>query len=195
MDYTGHQFVARAYAPPPPPHATRVPLYYARGGGMMMTTPIGTGADTNASLFIDSALRFPIALDERGWTKAGVLPNTLSPVQAAPDLKEGVVPLLKLGSFELRRVPGVLGNGAMSTSIADLEKGLRQDVDGVLGAFVLANYRITLADGGRTMWFEDDTGLRQMLQQLGQGVPGQAPGGPPGGAPPQGGPAPKNETE
>jgi hypothetical protein len=184
MDYTGHQFVARAYAPPPPPHATRVPLYYARGGGMMMTTPIGTGDDASASLFVDSALRFPIALDERGWMKAGVLPKNLSPVQAAPDLKEGVVPLIKLGSFELRKVPGVLGDGALSTSIADLEKGLRQDVDGVIGAFILANYRITLADGGRTMWFEDDTTLRIMMQQLGTGP--AAPGAPPGsGAPPQ----------
>lgn len=205
MDYTGHQFVARAYAPPPPPHATRVPLYYARGGGMMMTTFIGAGNDTSAALFVDSALRFPIALDERGWVKAGVLPNQLSPVDAAPDLKEGVVPLLRLGSFELRKVPGVLGDGALSTSIADLEKGIKQDVDGVIGAFILANYRLTLSDGGRTMWFEDDTGLRMMLQQLGQPTSG---GPPPSGATP--GPAapppdkkdappkkdaPKNEAE
>ncbi len=194
FDYTGHQFVARAYAPPPPPHATRVPIFYARGGGMMLTTPIGQGEDAKASLFIDSALRFPIALDERGWVKAGVLPNTLTPVDAAPDLKEGVVPMLKLGAFELRRVPGVLGDGALATSIADLEKGLRQDVDGVLGAFVLANYRVTLAEGGRTMWFEDDTALRMMMQQMGVAGPSQGQA-PPAPAPAPPGGSPKNEGE
>ncbi|MBL9024708.1 MAG: tetratricopeptide repeat protein [Myxococcales bacterium] len=187
MDYAGHQFVARAYAPPPPPHATRIPLYYARGEGMMMSTPIGTTNGSAASLFVDSALRFPIALDERGWVKAGVLPKDLSPVEAAPDLKEGIVPLLKLGSFELRKVPGVLGDGGMTTPIADIEKGFKQDLDGVLGAFILANYRLTLADGGRTMWLEDDTGFRIMMQQLGAG-------GPPSEEPAGGG-APKNEAE
>lgn len=195
MDYYGHQFVARAYAPPPPPHATRVPLYYARGGGMMMTTSIGTGQDSSASLFVDSALRFPLLLDERGWTKAGVLPKDLSPVEAAPNLKEGVVPLMKLGSFELRKVPGVLGDGGLTTPIAELEKGLNQDVDGVLGAFILANYRITLADGGRTMWFEDDTSFRVMMQGLDNGAPPNGGAGPPSGQGQGPGGAPKNEAE
>jgi len=169
IDYGGHQFVARAYAPPPPPNATRMSLFYARGGGMMVSTPLGTADDARGAFFIDSSMRYPLALDERGWIKAGVAPGDLKVVPGDPgqNLKEGIVPLMKLGAFDVRRVPGVLG-----APIGDIERGLRFDIDGVIGNPVLANYRITIADGGRLMWLEDDTGLRAMMDQEDGDLPG-----------------------
>ncbi len=160
IDYTGRQFVARTYAPQPPPNATRVNLYYARGGGMVISTPLGAADDSRAALFVDSGMRFPIALDEHGWEKAGITASDLKPIPGDPEqkLKEGVVPLLKLGAFDLRHVPGVFG-----APVAEIEKGLKFDVDGIIGSPILANYRITLSDGGRIMWIEDDTLLQQML--------------------------------
>jgi tetratricopeptide (TPR) repeat protein len=159
IDYTGHQFVARTYAATPPPNATRLSLFYARGGGMVVSAPLGAAEDARAALFVDSGMRFPIALDERGWAKAGITAGDLKSIPGDPEqkLKEGVVPLLKLGAFDLRRVPGVLG-----APVSEIEKGLKLDVDGIIGSPILANYRITLADGGRVMWIEDDTFLQQL---------------------------------
>ena len=53
-----------------PPNATRVPLFYARGGGMLMGTTLGAGEDSRAALFVDTMRSFPIALDDKGWAKA-----------------------------------------------------------------------------------------------------------------------------
>lgn len=171
IDYTGHQFVARTYPASPPPNATRVSLFYARGGGMMLSAPLGAADDSRAALFVDSGMRFPIALDEHGWEKAGITATDLKPIPGDPEqkLKEGVVPLLKLGAFDLRRIPGVLG-----APVAEIEKGLKFDVDGIIGSPILANYRITLADGGRVMWIEDDTFLQSMLDAP-PPVPGEGP--------------------
>lgn len=152
MDYGGHQFVVRTFAAPPPPNATRVSLYYARGGGMIVPTSLGASESSRGSLFVDSGMRFPLALDERGWEKAGISSSDLTLVPSDPEqkLRQGVVPMLRLGAFDIRRVPGVLG-----APIADVEKGLKLDIDGIIGTPVLANYRITIADGGRMMWIED----------------------------------------
>lgn len=189
LDYGGHQFVVRTFAPPPPPNATRVPLYYARGGGMLMPTSLGAADDSRAALFIDTMRSFPIALDEKGWAKAGLSMADLKdvPGDASHKLKEGVVPLMKMGAFDLRRVPGVSG-----AQIADVERGLAMDVDGILGTPVFASYRITIVDGGRMMWVEDDSEVRAMMAQM-QGRAGPPPGAPgPAAAPPapQPGPAP-----
>ena len=171
IDYKGRQFVARSYAAPPPPNATRVNLFYVRGGGMFFSTSLN-GPDSRAALFVDSAFRFPIALDEHGWGKAGINMSDLKPVPGDPDqkLKEGIVPLLKLGTFDIPKVPGIFG-----APIADVEKGLKFDIDGIIGTPLLAEYRITFSDGGRMMWLEDDSALQMMMQQ---GAMGPAPNGP-----------------
>ena len=172
IDYTGRQFVARTFAAPPPPSATRVNLYYARGGGMVLSAPLGANDSSRAALFVDSAMRFPIALDEHGWEKAGITASDLKLIPGDPEqkMKEGVVPLLKLGAFDLHQIPGVLG-----APIADIEKGLKFDVDGIIGSPILANYRITLSDGGRVMWIEDDS---QQIQQILQSMQQQSGDGP-----------------
>ncbi len=180
IDYKGHQFVARTYAAPPPPNATRVNLYYLRGG-MFLSTTFGANDGARSALFVDSSQRFPIVLDEHGWAKAGITANDLKFIPGDPDqkLKEGVVPMLRLGAFDLPHLPGVFG-----PAIADADKDMKFDIDGLIGTPILANYRITFSDGGRMMWLEDDSELEALLNQ---GPPG------PTGAPL--GSSPTNATE
>jgi hypothetical protein len=171
IDYRGHQFVARSFSAPPPPNATRVNLYYVRGGGMFVSTSLGAGDGSHAALLVDSSVRFPVALDEQGWQKAGISTSDLKLIPGDPDqkLREGILPMLKLGAFDVAHVPGVFG-----VPIADFEKGLKFDIDGIIGSPVLAEYRITFSDGGRMMWLEDDSALQQMLQ-AGPGPQGPGP--------------------
>jgi len=178
IDHYGRQFVVRSYPAPAPPHATRVDLHYARGGGMLLDAQLGATEAARAALFVDSSLRFPMALDDAGWRKAGVEPAELRVVPGDPEqrLREGLVPSVKLGAFDLKRVPAVSGAG-----VDTLEQGLQLDIDGILGAPVLAAYRITLSDGGRMMWLEDETSLRMMFGDLAP-APGDETEGPAGPA-------------
>ena len=38
FDFIGGQFVVRTFSPPVPPNATRVPVFYVKGGGMVLRT-------------------------------------------------------------------------------------------------------------------------------------------------------------
>ncbi|MBK6515404.1 MAG: hypothetical protein IPM79_27165 [Polyangiaceae bacterium] len=175
LDYGGHQFVVRRDAPQPPPNATKVDVFYGKGGGMVANASLGAADDARAALYVDSSLRFPLALDERGWVKAGLVPGDLAPFPGDPTqkLRGGTVPTLRLGAFRLDQIPGVFG-----PDVADIERGLRFDIDGVLGAPVLAMYRITFADGGRVVYLEDDSELEQIMSAPPQ--PGAGPGPLPG---------------
>lgn len=173
LDFTGRQFVVRSFSPPAPPHATRVNLYYARGGGMVVPSTVGSDK-SRVSLFVDSSMRFPIALDQAGWAKAGLSWEDLELVPNDPEqrLRTGVVPLLRLGAYDVARVPGVYG-----APIEEIERGLNFDIDGVIGSALLAQYRITFADAGRIMWLEDETAVRLLLERsegrrIGPGMPG-----------------------
>jgi hypothetical protein len=66
------------------------------------------------------------------------------------NLRAGILPMLRLGAFELPDVPGVYG-----APVGDLEKGLDMNLDGLVGSGLLAPFRVTLVDRGRTMWLED----------------------------------------
>ncbi|MFO0619301.1 MAG: hypothetical protein U0414_42325 [Polyangiaceae bacterium] len=192
VDYRGRQFVARAYAPPPPPNATRVSLFYMRGGGMFLSTPLGTGEGSQAALFVDSSMRFPLALDENGWQKAGLKVDELKLVPGDPEkkMREGVVPSMKLGAFDVSHVPGVFGG----VPIEEMEKGLNLKIDGVIGSALLAAYRITFSDGGRMMWIEDDTLMHEIddmeVSPFGPLDEADLPGAPILGAPTEGGSVP-----
>lgn len=152
FDFDAHQFVARRFAPPRPPAATDVPLYYIRGGGMIMRSSFKSdNAASSASLMIDSSMLFPLTLDEEGWRKAGVNASSLTVVPEEPSLKQGTVPMIRIGQFDLPQVAGVLGK-----DIPNLETSLGLDIDGVVGAALLAGFRVTLGDGGRVMWVEEE---------------------------------------
>lgn len=151
LDFEGSQFVVRTFQPPPPPRATTVHLGYIRGGGMVMRTTFGA-EQTGASLLVDTVMQFPIALDEGGWKKAGV---SIASLKALPDggrLKHGLVPRMLLGAFDIPKVPGIFG-----VPVEELEKGLDVNLDGMIGSGLLGAFRMTLADGGRTLWLEDTT--------------------------------------
>lgn len=151
FDFAGGQFVVRSFEPPPPPQATTVRLSYARGGGMMMRGAFGSETTApGASLLIDTSMTFPLALDEGGWKKAGVLTSSLRSIPNAGNLRAGILPVLRIGAFNVPEVPGVFG-----APVSELEKGLDVNLDGLIGSGLLASFRVTLVDQGRTMWLED----------------------------------------
>jgi len=152
FDLIGGQFVVRRYEPPPPPVATTLKVSYVRGGGMLLRGAFGAEATSaQASLLVDTSIVYPVALDSGGWKKAGVPASSLRAVPNGGTMKSGTVPLLKLGAFELPSVPALSGDDP----VKEREQGLGIELDGLLGSGLLANFRVTLADGGRTMWLED----------------------------------------
>jgi hypothetical protein len=153
IDFAGSQFVVRTFEPSAPPAATTVALSYAKGGGMMLRGGLGTGdAAPMASLLVDTTLTYPVALAGAAWTKAGVPLSSLRELpNSGSSLRQGVLPSLRLGGFDVPHVPGLQGDGA----VKERGEGLGVNVDGLLGAGLLATFRLTLVDGGRSMWLED----------------------------------------
>lgn len=197
FDFSGHQFVARSFVAPPPPRATRLDLHYARGGGMVVRSSFGKDGGPYAALMVDTHRPFAVALDENGWKKAGVDITKLRVIPGDPEqkLREGAIPLLHLGAFDLHNVSGLAG-----VPLTDLEKATQVDLDGVIGSALLYRYRCTFADGGRLLWIEDDTEeLRAMMgPRSGPApAPGPAPSATPSAGPKAGppGPRPLNERE
>lgn len=152
FDFAGGQFVVRAFDPPQPPGATSVKLSYIRGGGMLLRGGFGPeGQGRDCLLLVDTTLTYPVALDSAGWEKAGVDPRTLEPISGAGNIRQGVLPHLRIGSFDIPRVPGLDG----TSMVKEREDGLDVDLDGLMGSGFLATFRVTLVDGGRTLWLED----------------------------------------
>lgn len=152
IDFSGGQFVVRSFEPPPPPAATTIRLNYARGGGMMVRGALGAGEGApQASLLIDTSLTYPMALAGSAWTKAGVPLSSMKEIPNSGSLRSGVLPSLRLGAFDVPHVPGLQGDGV----VKERGEGLGVNVDGLLGSGLLATFRMTLIDGGRSMWLED----------------------------------------
>ncbi|MGE0324437.1 MAG: hypothetical protein AB7K71_11145 [Polyangiaceae bacterium] len=153
FDFEGGQFVVRSFEPPPPPAATTVHVNYVRGGGMVLRSALGRDAKSpQVALFVDTSMNFPFAFADPGWKKAGVALSSLRPVPGAPQLKSGVIPFMQIGAFELPKVEAV--------HLEDAPKDLEIEIDGTIGAPLLAAFRVTLFDGGRSMWLEDHATLR-----------------------------------
>jgi hypothetical protein len=182
FDFAGSQFVVRTFEPPPPPHATTVKLAYVRGGGMVMRGGFGQGESPElGSLLVDTSMTFPVALDKAGWKKAGVALSTLQPVPDAGGLRHGVLPLLRVGAFQVPSVPAVYG-----APVKELEDGLGVHLDGLVGSGLLAAFRVTLVDDGRTMWLEDNPAALGARRRPPPQQGGQLQLTPPSGAPPPG---------
>ena len=152
FDLIGGQFVVRRYEPPPPPVATTVKVGYVRGGGMLLRGAFGAEATSAAaSLMVDTSIVYPMALDKGGWAKAGVAQSSLRSVPNGGGMRAGTIPLLKLGAYEIPNVVGLSGDDPVKAN----EQNLGIELDGLIGAGLLAEFRVTLADGGRTMWLEE----------------------------------------
>jgi hypothetical protein len=155
---------------------------------MIVRSTIGGENGSHAALMVDTHRPFALALDDGGWKKANIDPATLKLVPNDPEqkLREGEIPLLKLGAFDLKRVGALYG-----IPLGDLEKATQVDLDGIVGASLLYRYRCTFADGGRVLWIEDDYDEVQAVLRQGMAPPpppAPAPSGAPGAGPPKAGP-------
>jgi hypothetical protein len=181
FDRRGDQFVVRRQEAPAPPDASRVPLYYVRGGGMMLRATITAKEDDPIPLLVDSSRPFPLFLQDAAWKKAGIDVQTLAAVPDAPAVKHGMVPMFRMGGFDLAKMPAIEGG-----DFAEIANGVDIDLAGVVGADLLAFFRVTFADDGRFMWIEPDPMLLGPASQPPGAV--QPPGPPPGGAAPSASP-------
>ncbi len=154
FDRRGDQFVVRRRDAEPPPDASRVPLYYLRGGGMVLRATVTARDDGPIPLFVDSSKPFPLLLRDIGWKRAGVDTSTLASSPDAPGVKHGTVPMFRMGGFDLARMPALGG-----IDIGDLAGGSDVELAGVVGADLLAFFRVTFADDGRFIWIEPDPTL------------------------------------
>jgi hypothetical protein len=151
FDFYAGQFVVRSFAPPPPPEASALELSYIKGGGMVTRARLGPEpASPAASFLVDTGVVFPLAIADSGWQKAGVDPKTFESVTGEANLKQGVLPRLMLGSFDLPRVPAVYG-----LPLSEVEQGGGIRLDGVIGSALVAEFRASLVDQGRTLWLEE----------------------------------------
>ncbi len=171
FDFLGRQFVVRNYEPPPPPEATKLPIQYIRGGGMVLSGQIG--ADVEAprfALFVDTGSSYPLVLDAPAWERAKVPASALTPIEGRAGLSQARLPELKLGAYGMSDVSAISG-----VPFEELEQVLGIELDGLLGSGVLSAFRVTLADQGRTMWLED---APQALSTVPAALPPPAPTAP-----------------
>jgi hypothetical protein len=146
----------RTFDPPPPPHATTLRLNYVRGGGMLLRGAFGVEEQSpKASFLVRTEQQSVLELDEPAWKKAGVPVSQLQPlpeVAAAQfgDAKHGLLPMLRIGAFEVPQVPTLF-----TPKVSQIEELLGIDLDGTVGSGLFTFFRVTLVDAGRTMWLED----------------------------------------
>jgi hypothetical protein len=161
FDRRGSQFVVRKNEPPAPPEASKMPIFYARGGAMMMRAHISSKDDGQALLFVDSSAFYPLALDDGLLKRSGADLGEFHPQPGAPaSWKMGPLPFFKLGGLDLSQFPAVQGAG-----FNEYKQTFDVDLGGVAGAGLLSIFRVTFADQGRWLWLELDPSM----------VPGGAP--------------------
>jgi hypothetical protein len=160
-----------------------MPIFYARGGAMMMRASISSKDENGALLFVDSSAFYPLALDDGLLKRAGAdLASFRSQPGAPPAWKMGPLPFFKLGGMDLSQFPAVQG-----APFSDYKQTFDVDLSGVAGAGLLSIFRVTFADEGRWLWLELDPTVMGGPQQGGppqNGAP-QGPGPASSGAPAQ----------
>lgn len=159
FDRRGDQFVVRKNDPPAPPEASKIPVWYVRGGGMLVRAELAKKPESSTTLLVDTSTMYPLALEEAAWRKTGV---NLATLRTDPNLpagvKTGVLPVFRLGAFDLPDVPAMHG-AALGDTLAEIGRRDELEVGGVIGAGFMQLFRVTLADGGRYLWAEPDPGL------------------------------------
>jgi hypothetical protein len=166
LDRRGDQFVVRRSAPPPPPDASRLPLWYVRGGGMLLRAGVSPKEEGMGAYLVDSAFPFPLSLSDAAWKKAGVDISKLNADPNMPNLRTGPVPLVRFASFDLPQVPAVQGAPA-----GPAQQSIDVDLDGVVGSGLIAEFRVTFGEDGRFVWLEPDP---VTMQARGRGAPPSA---------------------
>jgi hypothetical protein len=171
FDRRGSQFVVRKSEPAPPPDASKMPVFYARGGAMMMRATVSSKEDGQTLLFVDSSAFYPLALDDALLKRSGAdLTSFRSQPGAPPSWKMGPLPFFKLGGVDLSQFPAVQG-----APFTDYKQTFDVDLGGVAGAGLLSIFRVTFGDQGKWLWLELDPAMTGAGQQQGP---------PPSAAPP-----------
>ena len=152
FDRRGGQFIVRLQDPPSPPEASRLPLYYARGGGMMMRLQIAPKEQQQSLFYVDSSQPYSLVMQDSLWRKAGVDLAQLVPSQVIPNARAGRIPSLRLGGMDFPMVPAL----ALESVNAQAPASLDIDLGGVVGAGLLEAFRVTFTDEGRFAWMEPD---------------------------------------
>jgi hypothetical protein len=182
FDRRGDQFVVRKAEAAAPPEASRVPLYYVRGGGMMMRSEIAAKSDSGSTFMVDSTQPFALSLDDASFRKAGLDPASLKSYgTGTQQIKEGMIPKIRIGAFDLPQIPAIEGG-----RLDELKSSLDIDVNGIIGAAILSLFRVTFTDDGRAAWLEADPSLTTTNESapgappvtLPEGSPQPAPAGP-----------------
>jgi hypothetical protein len=155
FDRRGDQFVVRKDDPPAPPDASRLPLWYVRGGGMLMRGTLAR--DEKATFLVDSSQPYFIALSDLLWHGAGLDAHASQADPTRTDVRGAPLPLMRLAGFELPQVPA-LSSGA----ITGVQSNVDLDLGGVIGASLISAFRVTFGDEGRFIWMEPD--LTQQMQ-------------------------------
>lgn len=176
FDRRGSQFVVRKNEPPAPPDASKMPIFYARGGAMMMRANISSKDDGQTLLFVDTSAFYPLALDDALLKKSGADLGSFRAQPGAPAAwKMGPLPFFKLGNVDLSQFPAVQG-----APFTDYKQTFDVELGGVAGAGLLSIFRVTFTDRGKSVYLELDPSMRM------GGIPQDPPQGkapPPQGAP------------
>jgi hypothetical protein len=150
FDRRASQFVVRREDPIAPPDASRVPLYYVRGGGMMIRAGMTQKADSFSNLLVDTSVPFPLSLSDATWTKAGIsLASLKTDPGLPPNYKTGLIPSVRVGGFDVPQTPAVQG-----ANMEEIRARIDVNFDGILGAGFLTPFRVTFGDEGRFVWLE-----------------------------------------
>jgi hypothetical protein len=180
FDRRGDQFVVRRSEPPPPPDASRIPLWYVRGGGMLLRAQVSPKEEGQTTMLVDSSTFFPLALPPATYQRAGVDPAKLK-MEPQVNAKTGILPTLKVGGIDLPQFPFMEGGAPLE----EIQRNIDVDLGGIMGAGLLSLFRVTFADEGRFVWLEPDPTLLS-------GEPPPRHQGPPPDLPPE---APPGDTK
>lgn len=177
FDRRGDQFVVRKDDPPAPPDASRLPLWYVRGGGMLMRGTLAR--DEKATFLVDSSQPYFIALSDPLWRGSGLDQHATQADPTRTDVRGAPLPLMRLAGFELPQVPA-LSSGA----ITGVQSNVDLDLGGVIGASLISAFRVTFGDEGRFIWMEPDLTQQMQAQDAARAQQEQLTGPPPpnGGA-------------
>jgi len=156
FDRRGGQFVVRLADPPSPPEASRMPLFYARGGAMMMRMQVTPKDDPTSLFYVDSSQPWSIVMQDALWKKAGVDVSQLVPSTVLPNSRAGRVPSIRLAGMSFPSVPAL----AVGSVADEAPPALDVDLAGIVGAGLLEAFRVTFADDGRFVWLELDPTIK-----------------------------------
>ncbi|GAC1352649.1 MAG: hypothetical protein NVS3B20_12290 [Polyangiales bacterium] len=157
FDRRADQFILRREEPAPPPSVAKIPVSYVKAGAMVVRSTMRKEFELATGLFVDTGQPFTLALTNGIWKQLGV---DVASLATYGGLAHGKLTDVHVGPLDVGPVDSFAGMG-------ELEEKLKQfdgvEVKGEMGIGFLTAMRVTLADGGRTMWLETDEDTSMVL--------------------------------